>query len=106
MEHGLPGESAQNMNEPPLICHRCGAELHAGSGELYLVHIAAFADPFPPVIEEHGPGYDARREMERLVEQMSELSPQEAMDQVYRRLTIYLCTGCYHHWIENPTGSG
>jgi len=101
----LPGPIERTMNEPPLICHHCGAELHAGSGDLYLVHIAAVADPFAPVLEEHGPEYDAGQEIARLVEQMSELSEQEAMDQVYRRMTLYLCTGCYQRWIENPTGA-
>jgi hypothetical protein len=93
-----------SSSNEPLFCHRCGTELHPGSRECYLVHIAAFADPFPPVIEEHGPDYDFRREIERLVEQLNELSPQEALDQVYRRLTMYLCTPCYRRWIENPTG--
>lgn len=93
------------MSEAPLLCHRCGVELHPGSGELYLVQITAVADPFAPVIEEHGPDYDARREFERLIGQMSDLSPQEAMDQVYRRLTMYLCVPCYRRWIENPAGA-
>jgi len=92
------------MSESPLICHRCGAELHAGSGDFYLVRIEAFADPSGPVIEDQGPDYDPRREIERLAERMSDLSPQEAMDQVYRRLTLYLCAGCYGRWIENPVG--
>jgi hypothetical protein len=27
------------------------------------------------------------------------------MDQVYRRLVLYLCAPCYRVWIENPTGT-
>ena len=34
------------------------------------------------------------------------LSEQEMMDQVYRKLTISLCTACYARWIENPAGDG
>jgi hypothetical protein len=30
------------------------------------------------------------------------VSGQEAMDQVYRRVTVYLCGPCYRRWIENP----
>jgi len=26
------------------------------------------------------------------------------MDQVYRRLVLYLCGPCYREWIEKPTG--
>jgi hypothetical protein len=93
------------MSHSPVLCHRCGTELHPGSGDFYVVRIEAFADPSPPVLEEPPPGHDARRELERLVEQLGELSPQEAMDQIYRRLTIYLCAACYRPWIENPAGS-
>jgi hypothetical protein len=32
------------------------------------------------------------------------LSAQEAMDQVYRRLTIHLCATCFRSWIESPAG--
>jgi hypothetical protein len=35
------------------------------------------------------------------IENMSE---REAMDQVFRRLTIYMCGPCYRQWIEDPTG--
>ncbi|HOB75339.1 MAG TPA: hypothetical protein PKG54_12540 [Phycisphaerae bacterium] len=93
------------MDHSPLLCHRCGTELHPGSGDFYVVRIEAFADPSPPVIEEADPDPDPRRELDRLAEQLSTLSPQEAMDQVYRRLTIYLCVACYRPWIENPAGA-
>ncbi len=92
------------MSEAPDICHRCGIELHRGSGDFYVVRIEAFADPFPPVIEGDETDPDHAREIRRLVEAMADLSPQEAMDQVYRRLTLHLCTACYRRWIENPTG--
>ncbi len=87
-----------------ILCHRCGIELHPGSGDLYLIRIEAFADPFGPVIEEEGPDHDFHGEIERLVERLSELSEQEAMDQVYRRLTLHLCNACYGEWIEKPAG--
>jgi hypothetical protein len=92
------------MGGSPLICHCCGTVLRPGSGELYVVRIEALADPFGPVIENE-PGHDSRREMERLAGELDGLSPQEAMDQVHRRLTLYLCTPCYQRWIEDPTGA-
>ena len=57
------------------------------------------ADPSPPIVftEE-----DSRLQIKRLIAQMKDLSPQEAMDQVYRRLSFYLCGPCYRRWIENP----
>jgi hypothetical protein len=35
---------------------------------------------------------------------MAGVSEQEALDQVYRRLVLYLCGPCYRVWIEDPTG--
>jgi hypothetical protein len=47
---------------------------------------------------------DTRAEIARLIEQMRDLSERELMDQVYRRLVLYLCGPCYRQWIENPVG--
>ncbi len=87
----------------PVFCDRCGCELHPGSGNFYVVKIEAFADPSPPdLTEAFQRGSNA--EMDRLVDELGGLSEQEAMDQVYRRLTLHLCTACYGQWIENPAG--
>lgn len=91
------------MKDSPLLCHRCGAELSPGRAEFYVVKIDAFADPTVTITEEDLQR-DIRAEIKHLVETMSHLSEQEAMDQVYRKLTIYLCNACYREWIENPTG--
>jgi hypothetical protein len=88
----------------PLFCDRCSTELVPGKGNFYVVHNEAIADPSPPVIDEEDLSPDPRREIARLIEEMKDQSPQELMDQVYRRLTIYLCLSCYAKWIENPTG--
>ncbi len=90
------------MADQSLPCYRCGAEVHPGRGEFYVVRIEAFADPTPPEITDEDLKRDLRAEIERLAEQLSTLSEQEAMDQVYRRLVICLCTRCYSQWIENP----
>ena len=88
----------------PLVCHNCGTELTPGEAQFYVVRIEAFADPTGPNITEEDLQRDFRAEIERLIEAMSHLSEQEAMDQVYRKMTIYLCNACYRDWIENPTG--
>jgi len=87
----------------PLFCDRCAAELEPGTGSFYVVRIEAFADPTPPNFSEEDLKRDPKEEIRRLLEQMRDLSPQEAMDQVYRRLTLTLCGPCYRRWIENPT---
>jgi len=95
-------------NEQPdrshLICHRCARLLTPGAGDFYVVHIEAVADPTPPTISEQDLKGDIAAEIEHLLAQLEEHSEQELKDQVYRRLTLYLCTPCYTRWIENPTG--
>lgn len=91
-------------DELPLCCDRCAAELTPGEGSFYVVRIEAFADPTPPSFSLEDLMRDAKAEIQRLVDEMGELSAQEAMDQVYRRLVLYLCGPCYRQWIEKPTG--
>lgn len=52
------------MEESPLVCHRCFAELEPGKAELYVVRIVGFADPSGPVIDEEDMKRDLRREIE------------------------------------------
>ena len=88
----------------PLICHRCTAVLTPGEGNFYVVGIEAVADPTPPTVDAEELAGDLHDQMHRLIEQMRGQSEQELMDQVYRRVTLYLCGSCYPVWIENPTG--
>ncbi|MEW6252869.1 MAG: hypothetical protein AB1716_19705 [Planctomycetota bacterium] len=92
------------MNSAPLFCLRCGVELKPGRGDFYVVKIEAVADPSPPDITAEDLQRDRTAEIERLIEKLRRLSPQEALDQVYRKLTLHLCLPCYSAWIENPAG--
>ena len=87
------------------LCARCAVELRPGIDIFYQVTIEAIADPTPPVVTAADLTKDLRHEIKRLAESMKDLSEQEAMDQVYRRLTLFLCGPCYCRWIENPAGS-
>jgi len=42
--------------------------------------------------------------MRQILEQAEQKSPHELLDDVHRRLTLYLCRRCYVQWIENPAG--
>ena len=95
---------ADDQDVLPLVCHRCGAAKATDEQTYYVVNIEAFADPTPPHITGEQSATDLRSEIDRLIEQARQMSPQELMDQVYRRLTIYLCGPCYRKWIEHPTG--
>jgi hypothetical protein len=86
----------------PVLCARCGETLTPGKGNFYVVRIEAVADPTPPSFSAEDLEHDARAEIERLIKQMRELSEQELLDQVYRRLILYMCGPCYRRWIEDP----
>ncbi len=98
------------MNQPSdelperFHCERCGAELIPGRGDFYLVRIEALADPAPPHFYDEELAGDPRQEIEQLIEQLRHFSEEELLHQVYRRMTIYLCNGCFRRWIENPVG--
>jgi hypothetical protein len=101
----MPTKPGTKADEVLLFCDRCATELRAGIGDFYRVVIEAVADPSPPMVSGDEGSADLRRKIERLLEQMKGLSAQEAMDQVYRRVTLYLCVRCYQPWIENPLGA-
>ncbi|NUQ64511.1 MAG: hypothetical protein HUU20_18760 [Pirellulales bacterium] len=89
-------------DDSPLFCARCRVDLARGTGNFYVVRIEAIADPSPPRFSEEDLNRDPRAEIERLIEQMRDLSERELVDQVYRRLVLHLCGPCYRQWIEDP----
>jgi hypothetical protein len=100
----VPTQTDDTNDSAPLFCARCAAELQPGAGDFYRIVIEAVADPFPPVLPSEASAPDIGQEIDELLARLEGLSEREAMDQVYRRLTLYLCTPCYRQWIENPTG--
>jgi hypothetical protein len=78
--------------------------LRPGRGDFYLVTIEAVADPTPPTVTAEDLAADHREQIERLLAQLADLTEEEALAQVYRRVSLSLCGPCYRQWIENPTG--
>ena len=103
------GEYTAGMDDPgqdePLLCHRCGAVLTPGTGSFYVVRIEAVCDPTPPTITDADLAGDLDAQIEDLLRQCRDMSEQELMDQVYRRVILHLCAACYAAWIENPAGN-
>jgi hypothetical protein len=91
-------------DDEPLLCIRCLKTLALGRGEFYVVQIDAVADPTPPELSREVSERDLKRLWRELVAELKDLSPQEALDQVHRRVIIHLCNVCYREWIENPAG--
>ncbi len=91
-----------DTSETVLLCAHCGVVLRLGRGDFYVVRIEALADPSPPSFSHEDLSRNVRSEIERLIDQMRDLSERELMDQIYRRLVLYLCGSCYRQWIEDP----
>jgi len=94
----------QKTDVEPLFCARCAAALEPGAGTYYRVAIEAVADPGPVVVADNPSTADLRRQIEVLLTRMEGISEREALDQIYRRLTIHLCGPCFRQWTENPAG--
>jgi hypothetical protein len=90
------------MSDAPLLCTRCLKTLEPGRGEFYVVYIEAIADPTPPILDGANLERDYRADWRQIVAALKDTSPQEALDQVYRRVVIHLCNACYRDWIEDP----
>ncbi len=90
--------------DTPIFCLRCAAQLTPGKGNFYVVRILAVADPYPPRFEEEDLQLDIESEVDALLGEMQGMSEEELTDQVFRRLTIHLCSTCYTDWIEDPAG--
>jgi hypothetical protein len=93
----------EQSGEEAIVCHRCGALYVPGEPLFYLVKIEAYPLPELPPLTLEDLLRDFDDEMAQILEEAKDLSSQEMMDQVYRRLIIYLCPGCYGQWIEDPT---
>lgn len=78
--------------------------LKPGSGNFWEVRIQAVADPWPPAFTEEDLQSDLRGEWTELVEQMQDLTPRQAMEQVHRYTVIHLCDRCFQAWYEAPVG--
>ena len=85
-----------------ILCARCLKTLQTGRGEFYVVTIDAVADPTPPTIFPGELAHDRSRDWRVIVAELQDVSSQEALDQVYRRVVVHLCNACFRKWIENP----
>ena len=101
---GAGAETDMTDNTILLLCARCLKTLKPGAGDFFQIEIQAVADPAPPEIAE-SPSLEAiRQEIQLQLNQLEDLSPQEAMDQIQRRVTMHLCNSCFQDWIEHPAG--
>jgi len=85
-----------------ISCDGCGAGLLIDDDVRYLVKIEVFAAYDPMEISREDLARDPRSEMDRLLEKMRFMDPQELEDQVYKRLQLDLCPRCQRAYLRDP----
>jgi hypothetical protein len=90
--------------ESTIFCNRCLRLLQPGAGDFYEVSILSIRDPSPPLITAEDLERDPTQTWRELLNELANTSPREALDQVYRQVTVHLCDACHASWIEDPAG--
>ena len=85
------------------ICDACGREIppHAH----YIVRIEVFADPsLPSTTSKELLATDFDAEMQKILDEVKNLSADELQDQVHRQFEYTLCRSCHRKYLANPLG--
>jgi hypothetical protein len=87
----------------PLTCEICHREL-ATTGH-YIVRIDVFADPaMPPATRDELNAIDFDAEIDNLLDEMKDMTPDELQDQVHRRFEFRICPRCQRQFLRDPLG--
>jgi hypothetical protein len=71
----------------------------------YIVRMDVFAEPsMPSVSGDELDEMDLEHTIDRLIEQMKHMSPDELQDQVHRRFEYCICMRCQKKLLANPLG--
>ncbi len=82
------------------LCHRL-IPPHAH----YIVNIEVFADPsMPPTTGDELAELDFDDELQKLIDQMKDLSADDLQDQVHRKFHFRICRPCQIRFLANPLG--
>jgi hypothetical protein len=84
-------------------CELCGGLVQPHAH--YVVRIDVFADPtLPAMSTEQLEEMNFGETFDKLLEQLKQLTPDEAQDQVFRRFEYRLCGPCQKRFLANPLG--
>ncbi|MGD0464815.1 MAG: hypothetical protein ABSB74_20210 [Tepidisphaeraceae bacterium] len=84
-------------------CSLCGKPIapHA----YYVVRIEVFAEPsMPPTTSAELEAVDFDAVIDRLLEQMKDMTAEELQDQVHRHFEFKICPSCQPRFLANPLG--
>ncbi len=85
-----------------ISCDRCGAALLVKSDVRYEVRIEVKAAYDPMELTQEDLQRDFGKEIQRLLQQMQNLTPEQAADQVYRVFKFDLCPPCQKDYLLAP----
>jgi hypothetical protein len=83
-------------------CDGCGLDLARDGSNHYIVRIEAFAAAGKLEFTEEEAQRDHQAEIQGLLKQLADRSPDEIEDQVYRSLRYDLCPTCHRRYLERP----
>lgn len=85
-----------------LVCDRCGKNLLIDESVRYTVLIRVQAAYDPLEITEEDLRRDLDAEMNKTVEALEHVTPEEAMNQVFREFRFDLCPPCQRAYLAAP----
>jgi hypothetical protein len=88
-----------------LTCDACGAGLLLDSDVRYVLRIEGFAAYDPMELTRQDLERDFDSDMHRVLESLSSLSAEDAMNQVHRSFRFDLCPGCWGKYLKDPLAS-
>lgn len=83
-------------------CDRCGRRLEPDDPDRYVVRVEVFAAADHLSISEEDLRRDHRDEIERLLNQLEDMNPDDVEDQTYRAFRFDLCRDCHKEYLRNP----
>lgn len=86
-----------------VICDLCERRLVKHIS--YVVRIDVYADPsIPPLCTDQLDQADFDATLDKLMDEMKDMSPDDLQDGVHRRFEFRLCPACHPRFLANPLG--
>ena len=85
------------MTLKPRLCDNCGSQINPAD-VAYWVRLEIFASPEQPAITAEDIERDHTEEMEKLIEKMEEIGPEECEAQVYEAYRFVVCAACRNYF--------
>lgn len=99
-----PGHSRMLAVMDGITCDRCGKGLLIDEDVRYEVRIVVKAAYDPMELTTQDLAVSRRAEIQKLLEELQDISAEEALNQVYRDMKFDLCLACQKQYLNRPLG--